>query len=239
MVEKDKNSVSDEEREDLDYTLVEFSTLALEYEEDRKIMKIALLVALVFHAILFVIKFPEFRAKVGAKKADKKVFVVQQVRFKPPPPPQKKKKPPLVKKKKIPLPDPTPDEPEPIRIEEEEPEIEIPEEDVVFDVPEAPPSEPTGPINVTAEVTPPEKISGPDPRYTEIARKAGVEGVVILRVIINKQGTVESVKLLKKLGFGLDEEAVRAVKQWKFKPALLNGKPVAVYYNLTVHFRLQ
>jgi protein TonB len=45
--------------------------------------------------------------------------------------------------------------------------------------------------------------------------------------------------VLKTMPMGLDQAAVNAVKTWKFKPATLNGRPVAVYYNLTVNFRLQ
>jgi len=169
-----------------------------------------------------------------------KVFVVQQVRFKPPPPKEEQQIP-KPKSKKVPIPDPTPDEPEPIRIDEPE-EIDIPEVDDLdlFDLPEAPPPpEPTGPIYVTGDVTKPEKINEIQPQYTEIARKARIQGVVILQATIDKNGDITDIKVLKPLPMGLAEAAVSAVQQWKFKPATLNGKPVAVYYNLTVNFQLQ
>ena len=143
--------------------------------------------------------------------------------------------------KKVPIPDPTPDEPEPIRIiEEVQQEIDIPIDDSVIGIPEGPPpSEPEGPIQVGGDVRPPEKISAPQPQYTEIARKARIQGVVIVQAIIDKQGNVTNVKVLKGLPMGLEEAAVDAIKQWKFRPATLNGKPVTVYYNLTVNFKLQ
>jgi periplasmic protein TonB len=87
--------------------------------------------------------------------------------------------------------------------------------------------------------TAPNKISAPQPQYTEIARKARIQGVVIVQAIINKQGNVTDVKVLKGLPMGLDQAAVDAIRKWKFEPATLNGKPVDVYYNLTVNFTLQ
>ena len=62
---------------------------------------------------------------------------------------------------------------------------------------------------------------------------------MIVQAIIDKEGNVTNVKLLKSLPMGLGEEASKAVRNWKFKPATLNGKPVDVYYNLTVTFTLQ
>jgi len=56
---------------------------------------------------------------------------------------------------------------------------------------------------------------------------------------IDEQGNVTEVSVLKGLPMGLSEAAMNAVRQWKFKPAMLNGKPVAVYFNLTVNFQLQ
>lgn len=202
-------------------------------------MRIAVILALIFHVVLALIQLPEI---VVAQQDDKKprVYVVQQVRFKPPPPKQQREIP-KPKSKKVPIPDPTPDEPEPIRLPEEiEPDIDMPDTDIVFAIPEGPPAaEPEGPIRVGGDVMPPEKLAAPPPQYTEIARKARIQGVVIVEAIIDKEGNVTNVKVLKGLPMGLDTAASDAVKKWKFKPATLNGKPVAVIYNLTVNFRLQ
>jgi len=216
----------------------EFWAFAEEDREDRRNWWIATIIAVVFHVGLGFIVFPEFQTAESAQ-AQQKVYVVQQVRFKPPPPKQQQELP-QPKSKKVPIPDPTPDEPEPIRLDEEPPEIDVPDTDIIFDIPEGPPSrEPEGPIRVGGDVLRPEKISGPDPQYTEIARKARIQGVVILEAIIDKEGYVQNVKVLKSLPMGLDQAAVEAVRTWRFRPATLNGRPVDVYYNLTVNFRLQ
>lgn len=224
----------------VDYSAGAYSTFALEDVEDKRTMRFSYGVAIVFHIVLLLITFPELYSEPVMQKKDKKVYVVQQVRFQPPPPKQKQEIP-KPKAKKVPIPDPTPDEPEPIRIEEPEPEIDMPDvDDIVFGIPDAPPvAEPEGPIHVGGDVNAPVKISAPQPQYTEIARKARIQGVVIVQAIINKQGEVTNVKVLKGLPMGLSEEAVKAIKRWTFKPATLNGKPVDVYYNLTVNFRLQ
>ena len=238
MAKADK--ASKQTQPEIDYAGAEYSTFALEDAEDKKIMKWATGAAAIFHAILLAINFPSVTYEPQEEAKKKKIYVVQQVRFQPPPPKQKQEIP-KPKAKKIPIPDPSPDEPEPIRIEEPEPEIDMPQiDDVVFGIPEAPPvAEPEGPIYVGGDVQPPEKLQAPQPQYTEIARKARVQGVVIVQAIIDKQGNVTNVKVLKGLSMGLDDEAVKAIKKWKFKPATLNGKPVDVYYNLTVNFRLQ
>jgi TonB family protein len=212
---------------------------AQEYEEDRKYMRIAIAAAVIIHIVIFLITVPEIVAQAGESKKQK-VYVVQQVRFKPPPPKQQQDIP-KPKSKKVPIPDPTPDEPEPIRLPEEiQPEIDIPDTDIIFGIPEGPPAaEPEGPIRVGGDVKPPEKITAPSPQYTEIARKARIQGVVIIEAIIDKEGIVTNVKVLKGLPMGLDNAAADAVSKWRFKPATLNGKPVAVIYNLTVNFRLQ
>ena len=218
----------------------DFTTFAHEYEEDKKTMRISVVLAVILHIIFFIIQLPEITQAQNTEQEKPKVYVIQQVRFKPPPP-QQKQEIPKPRAKKVPIPDPTPDEPEPIREPEEiQPEVDLPETDVIFGIPEGPPpAEPTGPILVGGDVKPPEKTYAPQPQYTEIARKARIQGVVIVQAIIDKQGNVTNVKVLKGLPMGLEQAAAEAVKKWKFKPATLNGKPVAVYYNLTINYRLQ
>ena len=100
------------------------------------------------------------------------------------------------------------------------------------------------PVMVTANMTPPALISQVNPNYPDLARKAGVEGTVLLRLIIGAEGKVQEAKVLtvippKAKGVGFEDEAIRAVMQWKFSPALSGGKPVRVYYNVPVKFVLQ
>ncbi len=219
-----------------------FATFLEEENEDSKTRRFAFIFAALFHVGILAITIPELYSAPDAEEKKKKVYVVQQVRFQPPPPKQKQEIP-KPKAKKVPIPDPTPDEPEPIRIDEPEPEIEMPDmDDIVFGIPDAPPVKeelPKGPIHVGGDVKKPEKISSPPPSYTEIARKARIQGVVIVQAIIDKEGNVTNAKVLKGLPMGLDDEAIKAIKRWTFKPATLNGKPVDVYFNLTVNFRLQ
>ena len=63
-------------------------------------------------------------------------------------------------------------------------------------------------------------------------------GVVILETVIDEQGNVTDAKVLKGLPMGLDRQAVEAVKTWKFKPATRDGRPVPVYYTVTMSFQL-
>jgi protein TonB len=77
-----------------------------------------------------------------------------------------------------------------------------------------------------------------EPPYPEIARRSKLEGVVVLEAVITKTGSVEEVKVLRALHPVLDQAALNAVKQWKYEPAILNGKPVKVYFTVTVTFKL-
>jgi protein TonB len=105
--------------------------------------------------------------------------------------------------------------------------------------PPPPAPEPTeGPLRVGGDVKAPVAINRAKPDYTELARKAHVNGVVVVEAIVNRQGEVEQVKVLKGLPMGLSEQAVDAVKKWRFKPGTLNGEPVDVIFTLTVTFTL-
>ena len=93
------------------------------------------------------------------------------------------------------------------------------------------------PVRVGAQVKEPRKLRHVTPRYPEIARAARVQGVVVLECLIDEQGRVKEVKLLRGLPL-LDQAAIEAVKQWLYTPTLLNGVPVPVVMTVTVNFRL-
>jgi protein TonB len=94
-------------------------------------------------------------------------------------------------------------------------------------------------LRVGGAVSRPEIITQIKPVYTELARRARVTGTVIVEAIIDTSGNVTNVRVLKGLPMGLDKAAVDAVQRWRFKPAMLEGRPVRVYYVLTVNFQVQ
>lgn len=75
--------------------------------------------------------------------------------------------------------------------------------------------------------------------YPEMARRAGIEGRVYVQFIVNERGEVENPRVIRGIGGGADEEALRAVSNAKFKPGMQRGRPVRVQYSLPVVFRLQ
>ncbi|HVT61547.1 MAG TPA: TonB family protein [Thermoanaerobaculia bacterium] len=77
-----------------------------------------------------------------------------------------------------------------------------------------------------------------EPRYTEPARRAHLQGIVVLQATIDERGNVIDVRPVKLLPMGLTEEALNAVRQWKFTPATLQGRPVKVFFTLTVNFEV-
>lgn len=113
-----------------------------------------------------------------------------------------------------------PPPPEPEEEEEEEPEIFV----VVENMPEL--------IGGLGSIQ--SKI-----KYPEMAKKAGVEGRVIVQFVVDEEGNVQDPQVVRGLGAGLDEEAVRAVRMAKFKPGQQRGKPVKVKMSLPITFRLK
>jgi protein TonB len=75
-------------------------------------------------------------------------------------------------------------------------------------------------------------------QYPEIARKAGIEGRVILEFVVDERGKVSNIKVLRSVGGGLDEAAISAVQKVKFTPGMQRGRPVKVRYTLPVTFKL-
>jgi TonB family protein len=95
-----------------------------------------------------------------------------------------------------------------------------------------------GPYRVGGGVEAPRAVYTPDPEYSEEARKAKYQGVVVLWLVVGPDGRPRDMRVQRSLGMGLDQKAVEAVKQWKFEPATKDGKPVAVQINVEVNFRL-
>jgi len=75
-------------------------------------------------------------------------------------------------------------------------------------------------------------------RYPEMARRAGIEGRVFVQFFVNEQGEVERPRIIRGVGGGLDEEALRVVSQARFEPGMQRGRPVRVQYSLPIMFRL-
>jgi TonB family protein len=90
-----------------------------------------------------------------------------------------------------------------------------------------------------ARIDPPVVISKHEPKYSSEARKAGLQGSVLVSLVVGTDGIPQNVKVLRGLGLGLDEKAVEAVQGWKFQPARKAGEPIAVPAQVEVNFRLR
>jgi protein TonB len=87
-------------------------------------------------------------------------------------------------------------------------------------------------------VTVPEVIFNPEPSFSDEARKAKAQGMVLLWVVVGKDGHTYNIRVGQSLGLGLDEKAIEAVNRWRFRPATLNGQPVATQIAIQVDFHL-
>ncbi len=110
-------------------------------------------------------------------------------------------------------------------------------EDTAMPVPPPPPP-PTRPQRLHGGMQAPRKIVDMAPEYPALARSAHAYGVVILEAVIDAQGAVTSVRVLRSIPL-LDKAAVEAVQQWRFTPARLNNEPVPVVMTVTVNFMLE
>jgi TonB family protein len=101
----------------------------------------------------------------------------------------------------------------------------------------------TGPIagpvyGIGNGVSQPKLIYKIEPAYSEEARQAKWQGNVGLSIVVGEDGSPSEIKVSHSLGLGLDENAIEAVKQWRFQPGLKDGKPVRVIASIEVRFRL-
>ncbi len=95
-----------------------------------------------------------------------------------------------------------------------------------------------GPYHPGGGISTPKIIYSVEPEFSDEARRAKYQGVVVISLIVDAQGNPQHVRVVRQLGMGLDEKAVEAVKQYKFKPALMQGKPVPVEINIEINFQL-
>jgi len=234
--------------------------------DDKRALRVAMFIAIVFHILLFLIRFA---SEAGILVPDNRQLITLRNLAGPPSMAgggQPKTAPkrleiPKPKPTPLPFPDPTPDEPEPLYETpiEVAPQIiaQIGTELSIGDV-TAPPgtggyggggrgsgvgSGPGGPgdgvYGLGGGVRAPVAIVMPLPLYTEEARKARVEGVVTIEAVVRKNGTVDSFRVVRGLGYGLDESAISTIAgKWRFKPGTLNAQPVDVRCNIEVSFRL-
>jgi periplasmic protein TonB len=96
-----------------------------------------------------------------------------------------------------------------------------------------------GPYRPGSGVSPPRLIREVRADYTDAARRQNISGEVELEIVVRSDGSVGDVKVLRRLGSGLDERAVQAVRQWRFSPARLKGVPVDVIVEVSVEFKLR
>jgi len=87
-------------------------------------------------------------------------------------------------------------------------------------------------------ITPPRRVSGAEPTYTTDARRAKIQGTVLLSVLIGIDGTVQDISVLRSLRPDLDESSMDAVRHWRFQPATKDGAPVPFQAKIETNFRL-
>jgi TonB family protein len=106
-------------------------------------------------------------------------------------------------------------------------------------MPPAPPPEDPGVQRVSVRISAPVPLIIPQAKYTDEARKEGIQGEVMVSVIVDAQGMPQNPRIVRPMPAGLNEAALEAVRKYRFKPAMKDGKtPVPVMVTIAVNFRL-
>jgi protein TonB len=96
-----------------------------------------------------------------------------------------------------------------------------------------------GPYRAGSGIEPPQLLHEVKADYTEDARRRGITGDVILEIVVRRDGSVADIKVLQGLGWGLNDRAVQAVRQWRFSAARRLGSPVDVIVEVAVEFKIR
>jgi periplasmic protein TonB len=115
---------------------------------------------------------------------------------------------------------------------------------VVGGLPEAPPpppppAAPRGPVRIGGQIQAPTLLHRVEPNYPQFAVDAHLQGMVILEAIVDRDGAVAEVKVLRSAGGVLDREALAAVRQWRYSPLVLNGQRERFVLTVTLSFHLE
>lgn len=196
---------------------------------DRAALRRALVIAAVLHVAVLFARLPAFGPDPVRIDAPQQQEMKVQFLKPPPPPPKAPQKPVEPVEKKVPRPDPTPEEPEP--------EVVPAPPEVVDEAPPAPVVAPapveTGPVRVSPGQGP-GLIKRVEPHYPPVAQSARLEGVVVLDAIIDKEGRVVDIKVLREANPMFTQSAVAALRQWRYTPG-----PRDVILTVTVSFTLR
>lgn len=206
-------------------------------DADENVKK-AILGAILVHLVLLLVSFPSWGSALGDREERKVVYQIHQ--YTPPPRKEIKREIKQIERvKKVPLPDPTPDEPEPIREPDPEPEPPpLPDNvEVLFGMPKGPPAPQALRVGAGG-ISELKRTKNVTPEYPILAKKAEVEGLVVLDVLVDEKGKVAEIKVMKDMPMGLTQSAVQAVEQWEYEPARQFGRPVPAWMIVKVDFRL-
>lgn len=227
-------------------------------KNQKKDLLISTVLTLVFHIFLFIVWLPVVKYKIAVPAGDfiiiKPLAVPPATKTKETPSPQTKESP-KPRKKLVPIPMPAPDEPKILEKQNKLPTPRIIKEieaDLNLGEIEAPPNYTPKNQNNDREnqkdgtyktgdkgITSPKLIFKITPEYSDEAIKAKISGIITIEAIIMPNGEISDIKVIKGLGYGLDEKAVETISKWKFIPGMKNGKNVAVIILIDIYFTLQ
>ncbi|MEM9558346.1 MAG: TonB family protein [Acidobacteriota bacterium] len=211
---------------------------------EQRVFRGALLTAAIVHLGLLLLVLPEASVLEATPEPPRVIELAPTPRFEPPaPPPEPQTPEPRTTRDAIPVPTAPP---EPVPVPETQPDLPpvvIAERAAIPAPPPeglrlAEPPKPSGPLRLGGEIEPPVRVHFVKPRYPSVARRARVGGTIHLEAVIGTDGRVVDVKPLAGLPLGITEAAIEAVEQWRYEPARLGGRPVAVFLDLRIDFTL-